>query len=159
MHSWGTLQTKATKWPQINCHFWGDRDKSKILCTLTSKGVGHPSTHQSALPSPVYGTILLSLEVELGAWYLFSFSPSCCSMSPNKALPEFLIWSHQFLLIKEPKDPGHYYIGGQYSNSMAATPYLPQFLITWPLHKNVAADFHQSKHTMRTSVMGARVIL
>ena len=31
------------------------------------QGVGHPSTHQSALPSPVYGTILLSLEVELGA--------------------------------------------------------------------------------------------
>lgn len=77
----------------------------------------------------------------------------------NKALPEFFTWPHQFLLIKEPKDPGHYYIGGQYSNSMAATPYLPQFLITWPLHKNVAADFHQSKHTMRTSVMGARVIL
>ena len=80
-------------------------------------------------------------------------------MSPSKALPEFLTWPHQFLLIKEPKDPGHYHTGGQYSNSMAATPHLPQFLITWPLHKNTAADFHQSKHTMRTSVMGARVIL
>ena len=28
------------------------------------------------------------------------FSLSCCSRSPNTALPKFLIWPHQFLLIR-----------------------------------------------------------
>ena len=38
---------------------------------------------------------------------LLVFAPSCPT-SPNKALPEFLIWPHKFLLIKEFNNPGWY---------------------------------------------------
>lgn len=131
--------------------------ESRVLCVIpaqsTTKGAGRPPEPPSG-PTRGFTPTLKSKQGKR----LLVFTPWCYRKSLNKALPEFLTWPHQFLLIKEPKDPGHYHIEGQYSNSMAATPYLPQFLITWPLHENMAAGFHQSKHTMRTSVTGARVI-
>ena len=50
VHGWGKLRTKAARWPQTNCHFWGDGGKSRTLCTHPQQGVGHSSspTRQAA---------------------------------------------------------------------------------------------------------------
>ena len=90
------------------------RAKAKYLNMITahstSKWVGRPPKPPlwpdpwiGPYPHPTRGPNLLPLREEARV-------PVTCfhtfMLSPNKSLPEFLIWSHQFLLTKESKNPG-----------------------------------------------------
>ena len=76
-----------------------------------TKGMGRPPGHYSP-QSPGPAPTLIHLKNQLAATRAATpyphgrskgtcyFSLSCCSRSPNTALPKFLIWPHQFLLIR-----------------------------------------------------------
>ena len=95
---------KIQKDQKPNHHFWGVGSKSSVLHMIlahtTTKGVGRPPKPPSGLtldlplpsshlrdqlsPPPAPGSKQGNL--------LLVFSPSCCSTSPSKALPEFHFW-------------------------------------------------------------------
>lgn len=105
------------KRPQTNCHFWVSRSKQGWYChdpciqpyLWVSKPLGYPSnlTHryaptftpfkEPACPSSEsnQGHLLLVLTPPIAAWVLI------------KPCLNFSIWPHQFILIKESKDPDH----------------------------------------------------
>ena len=90
------------KRPKPSCHFWGAKSNSRIPriipIHITTKGLAdHPShpfhpTQPTNSPSP---SLRLSPPLILGSeqgpvWLVLT--ASCYSISPNKALPTFLVW-------------------------------------------------------------------
>lgn len=118
MCSWGNLWTiryKKTKKPK--CHLWRNWSKNRMPA---KQGTAHsPCTQhhqrgeQTPLgPTPGHNPALISRkESDLlpasgskGTCYVLLLTPLYCSMSPNKALPEFCLPSSQFLLIEEGQE-------------------------------------------------------
>ena len=107
---------KIQKDQKPNCHFWGVGSKAGYwACTLHTappRGWGRPPK-PPLRPDPGSVPTLTPFkapacppptsEREQGH-LLFVFAPMCYSTSPNKALPEFLIWPLiNFYWLKSPR--------------------------------------------------------
>ena len=97
---------KDQKSPTANSEEPGEKQgpgsKSRVLhmhpAHTTTKGVGKPpkpplwpDLWTRPYPHPIEGSSSSSLGSKEGN-LLLVFTPSCCHRSPNKALPEFLVW-------------------------------------------------------------------
>ena len=102
-----------------NCYFWRTGSKDRVLETKavylhkplipnTIKGwaehLSHPSSPTPGPPLSYNEPACPFLGNKQGN-LLLVFAPPSCIRDPNKVLPECLIWSHQFLLIKEGQEP------------------------------------------------------
>ena len=105
------VYNKIQKDQKPNCHLWRARGKSRVLkakagCwawTLHTTpperwaNLGNHSSNPTSghtLPPTLYKEQcrLPHLLGNKQGNLLLIFTPSCCSRSPNKALPEFLVW-------------------------------------------------------------------
>ena len=124
VRKWQTVRYKchkATAIPEV----WGTKT-AYWACSLHKAPPqvwaghrSHPSspTHGPALPSPHLRNQPILLESMQGH-LLLAFIPLCCSMNPNEALLEILIWPLlNFYWLKSPRT--------QISNITMFTPFLP----------------------------------
>ena len=102
MHSWGQLWTryKKTKTQLPLLRYW-EQKQGPVLnpCTQPYRGWADYLSHPPAPPldlrptlTPFKGPAPHPPTPSKKGNLLLVFSPSCCSTSHNKALPEFLIW-------------------------------------------------------------------
>ena len=109
---------KDQKSPTANSEEPGEKQgpgsKSRVLhmhpAHTTTKGVGKPpkpplwpDLWTRPYPHPIEGSSSSSLGSKEGN-LLLVFTPSCCHRSPNKALPEFLVWPLiNFFCLRRPR--------------------------------------------------------
>ena len=133
MHSWSEFWTKRYKDKKTpNCHFWRARSKETgVLGTKqgtahvpTAKGWANHLSHPSS-PTPRHTPILNPYEEPANPTLTLTlhcpesqqrnkflvFTPSCSwPRSPNKVLPEFLVWSLvNFYWLEKVKNSGWYH--------------------------------------------------
>ena len=120
--------------PQSNSHSWGVRNKNSILGTQpaqsTSAGVGR-SQKSPVQPNPWTCPTLTPRKEPAHTPGEHAGTPvTCCSMNPNKALLEILIWPRlNFYWLKSPRT--------QICNITMFTPFLPALgriggVAVWP---------------------------
>ena len=100
------------KRPQTNCHCWGAESKSRYwawaLYAVPPRGRADHLSHTSC-PTQEPPLLLPRLRNHLSppppqGHLLLVLAPSGCSMSPSKALPEFLVWPLiSFWWLKSPR--------------------------------------------------------
>ena len=96
MHSWGKLWTiryKKTENPTAASKLSGAKAGycAWFLHTTPPRGWANYLSHPSG-PNPPSTHLRDQLSGSEQGNLLLVFAPSCCSLSPSKALPEFLIW-------------------------------------------------------------------